>query len=68
VLQEHIQLGQRVTAFRVFAERNGKWAPLAEGTTIGYKRILRFAKTETEKLKIEFEGRAALCISEVGAY
>ncbi len=68
VLQEQIRLGQRVTAFRVFAQKNGKWEPLAEGTTVGYKRILRFAKTEAEKVKIEFEGRAALCISEVGVY
>jgi alpha-L-fucosidase len=68
VLQEQIRLGQRVTAFKVLAQQNGKWIPIAEGTTIGYKRILRFAKMEAEKLKIEIEGKAALCISEVGVY
>ena len=68
VLQEQIQLGQRVSAFRAFAFKDGKWLPLANGTTVGYKRILRFEKQEVEMLKIEFDGRAALCISEVGVY
>ena len=35
---------------------------------MGYMVFLRFAKTEAEKVKIEFEGRAPLCISEVGVY
>ncbi len=68
VLQEYIRLGQRVTGFKAFAQQNGKWVPIAEGTTIGYKRILRFAKTDAEKIRIEFEGKAAQCISEVGVY
>jgi len=68
VMQEYIRLGQRVTGFKVFAQQNGKWTPIAEGTTIGYKRILRFEKVEAEKVKVEFEGRAALCVSEVGVY
>ncbi len=68
VLQENIRLGQRVSSFKVFALQNGSWKPIAEGTTIGYKRILRFAKMEAEKVKIEFEGRASLSISEVKVY
>lgn len=68
VLQEPILLGQRVNSFRVFIEKDGEWQPIAEGTTIGYKRILRFEALEAEKLKIEFEGRTVLCIAEVGVY
>ncbi|MBI5917231.1 MAG: alpha-L-fucosidase [Bacteroidetes bacterium] len=68
VLQEYIRLGQRVSAFRVFVFNNEKWEPLASGTTVGYKRILRFEKQEAEKVKIEFDGRAALCISTIGVY
>lgn len=68
MLQEYIQLGQRVSGFKVFAKQNGEWQSLAEGTTVGYKRILRFEPQEVEGLKIELEGRAALCISEVGVY
>ena len=68
VLQEQIRLGQRVSGFKVFAKQDGKWQPIAAGTTIGYKRILRFEPQEAESLKIEFTGRAPLCISEVGVY
>lgn len=68
VLQEKISMGQRVSSFRVFAQQNGNWTPIAGGTTIGYKRILRFAKIETDKVKIEFEGSGPLAISEVGIY
>lgn len=73
VLQEHIELGQRVTAFRVFTEKDGKWQPIAvsplgEGTTIGYKRILRLEPQEADKLRVELEGRAVPCIAEVGVY
>lgn len=68
VLQEKISMGQRVSSFKVFAQQNGNWTPIAGGTTIGYKRILRFAKIETDKVKIEFEGSGPLAISEVGIY
>lgn len=68
MLQEYIRLGQRVTAFRVFILKNEKWEPLASGTTVGYKRILRFENQTAEKVKIEFEAKAPLCISKVGLF
>lgn len=68
VLQENIRSGQRVRSFKVFAQRNESWTPIAEGTTIGYKRILRFAKTEADKVKIELVGYAPISISEIGIY
>lgn len=68
VLQENIRSGQHVTSFKVFADKNGSWTPLTEGTTIGYKRILRFAKIETNKVKVEIEGKGPLTISEIGVY
>lgn len=68
LLQEHIRLGQRVAAFRVFILKNENWEPLASGTTVGYKRILRFENQTTEKVKIEFEAKAPLCISRIGVF
>lgn len=68
VLQEPIQLGQSITAFKLFAQKGEQWLPVAEGTTVGYKRILRFATTDTEKLRIELVGRVGARISEVGVY
>ncbi|MDR1951253.1 MAG: alpha-L-fucosidase, partial [Bacteroidales bacterium] len=54
-LQEYIPLGQRVYAFRVqyWNEKFDCWADLTEGTTIGYKRILRFREITTQKIRIE---------------
>src|SRR5512137_704949 len=45
VLQEFIRLGQRVEAFTIEAEVGGAWRTIGEGTTIGYKRIVRCEPT-----------------------
>ena len=44
-LQENIAEGQRVAAFHVDILDGGAWKTVAEGTTIGYKRILRLPET-----------------------
>lgn len=59
VLQEYVKLGQRVKAFNVEAFSNGAWRPLATGTTIGYKRILRVGPTDTEKIRINITAAKA---------
>ena len=72
LLQEYIPLGQRVKAFSIEYKYNGNWRPLLlteETTTIGFKRLLRFADIETSALRIRFiDARACLCISEIGAF
>lgn len=68
VLQENVRLGQRVANFKVSLWKNGAWELLETGTTVGYKRILRFDLQEASKIKIEFEGKAALCISSIGVF
>lgn len=42
LIQEHIALGQRVEAYKVEAQVDGTWKTIAEGTTIGHKRLDRF--------------------------
>ena len=39
-LREDISLGQRIYSFQVETEEDGNWTVLAEGTTIGHKRML----------------------------
>ncbi len=69
LLQEYIALGQRVKDFSVEAVVNGKFTMIAEGTTVGYKRIIRFDDVKTTKVKITFKTDAeCLAISNIGIY
>ncbi len=52
VLQEAIQLGQRVEAFTVEAQTADGWQRVATGTTIGYKRILPVPLTTATNLRL----------------
>ncbi len=68
-IQEYVNLGQRVSAFTVEKEVEGKWLPLAQGTTIGYTRILRVPDTRAQKIRINFlEGKGEPLIAELGVY
>lgn len=69
LLQEHIKLGQRVKAFSVEAKINDQWKVIANETTIGYKRILRFDRVAASALRIRFtDAKASLVISKIAAY
>lgn len=69
LLQEFVNLGQRVKAFSLEKEINGTWEKIAEGTTIGYKRILTFPDTEAQKIRINFlDGKGIPVISEIGVF
>ncbi|GAB2494365.1 alpha-L-fucosidase [Algoriphagus taiwanensis] len=69
LIQEFVNLGQRVKAFSLEKEVNGNWEKIAEGTTIGYKRILRFSDTKAQKIRINFlDGKGIPVISEIGVY
>lgn len=52
LLQENIALGQRVKRFVVEAWNGKEFQTIAQATTIGYKRIIRFNKTRTSKVRI----------------
>ena len=68
-IQEYVNLGQRVLAFTVEKEVEGKWLPLAQGTTIGYTRILRVPDTQAQKIRINFlEAKGEPLIAELGVY
>ena len=66
LIQEYIQLGQRVKSFTVEAFENNSWKKIAGGTTIGYKRILRIDPVKTDKIKISItDSKACPVISTV---
>lgn len=49
---EDISKGQRVESFIVEGLADGKWTTLAEGTTIGYRRILTFDPATVEAVRL----------------
>lgn len=67
--QEYIRLGQRVKGFTVEAFVGGNWQEVARGSTIGYKRILRFPAVEATKVRFNItDSKAAPVISAIGIY
>ena len=69
LIQEDIAQGQRVEDFLVEVYSNGAWQYAAEGTTVGYKRLLRFSDCQPEKIRVTIRGaRGTANISNVGSY
>ena len=52
MLQEPIRFGQRISEFEIKGHINGKWMTIAQGTTIGYKRLLRIPQIQADKIRI----------------
>lgn len=66
LLQEYIALGQRVKAFDVEVETDGRWEKVDQQTTIGYKRILRLKTVTSSKLRINItDAKGAIALSNV---
>ena len=68
-VQEDISKGQRVEKFTVEAYHDGRWQSLGEGTTIGYKRMLRFPELTADSICVHIDScRLCANISNVSAY
>jgi len=53
VIREPVRFGQRISRFRVFGQgMDDKWILIAEGTTIGYKRILQTDPVTSDRIKL----------------
>jgi alpha-L-fucosidase len=69
LLQEYIALGQRINQFIFEVEEDGNYKKVAEGTTVGYKRILRFDDVKASKARLTLETEApCLTLSNIGIY
>jgi alpha-L-fucosidase len=67
--QEHIRLGQRVKSFTVEAWVDNVWKEVAKGTTVGYKRIIRFPSINTSKMRFTITAsKACPLISNIGIF
>lgn len=68
-LQENISIGQRVEKF-IFEYWDGTdWKKAAEGTTIGYKRLIKFKPVTAGKVRLRIvQSRLNPTISELGLF
>ncbi len=69
MLQEYIAKGQRVEQFKVEARVDGSWSEIAKGTTIGYKRMLRFSNVTSDEIRVTIEkARDGALINTIGLF
>jgi alpha-L-fucosidase len=69
LLQEEIRIGQRVEEFSLEAWDGYAWRRFAEGTTIGYKRLLRFPAVGTERVRLTIgRSRTSPTLSAFGLF
>lgn len=71
LLQENIRKGQRIEKFTVEYKEAGseEWKKLTEGTTVGYKRLLRFPTVNSAAVRIIIHSsRDKPILKEVGLY
>jgi alpha-L-fucosidase len=69
MLQEFVPLGQRVEKFAIGVLVDGKWKKVAEGSTIGHKRLVRFSDVTTSRVALNIlKSRACPTISTFALY
>ncbi|MBK7030894.1 MAG: alpha-L-fucosidase [Bacteroidales bacterium] len=69
MLQENIRIGQRIEKFRLDAKVEGKWKNICRGTTVGYKRLLRFDAVTAKEVRLIIEqSKLAPALSEFGLF
>ncbi len=68
-LGEHIRTGQRISAFVLESWDGSNWKEFARGTTVGYKRLLRFPDVTTSKARLRIlDSRVCPTLSGFGLY
>jgi alpha-L-fucosidase len=69
MVQEYIPRGQRVEAFALDAWDGQAWQTVAESTTIGYKRLLRFDDVTAQKVRLRItQSRVCPQIANFGLF
>ncbi len=68
-VRETIALGQRIERFQIDALISGTWRQVAEGTTIGPRRVLRFPTVSASSLRVKIlAAKACPALSSVSCY
>lgn len=67
VLKENIQLSQRIESFEIWAGTSGRLHKVAEGTVVGYKKIVLLNSVECDELVIKIKD-SRVSLSFIGIY
>jgi alpha-L-fucosidase len=68
-LQENIRKGQRIEAFELEYKQGAAWIPIVKGTTVGYKRLMRFPSVTATAIRLKINAyRMKPQLSEFGLY
>jgi alpha-L-fucosidase len=69
LLQEPVRLGQRIRSWGVDARVDGEWREVASATTIGHKRLARFAPVTARYVRVRIDdAKACPLLSRVGLF
>ena len=69
VLCEEIRQSQRIESFSLFADVDGEWQSVYQGTTVGFKKICRFDPVKAAAWRINITGsRKAPTLRFIGGY
>ena len=69
MLQEYIPMGQKVERFYIEGLTNGHWSHLYDGTSIGYKRLIRLPQpVKTDAIRITFHAASPVVINRIALY
>lgn len=68
-LQENISIGQRVEKFILEYKQGEEWKQALSGTTVGYKRLIRFPEVTATEMRLRIiSSRLAPTLSKLGLY
>ncbi len=69
LLQEYVELGQRILRFSVDAQIEGEWRRIADGTSIGWKQLLRCERTTASAIRLRIDdAKACFALSSLGLF
>lgn len=68
-LQENLQIGQRIESFILEYKEGEIWKKITEGSTVGYKRLLRFPALTANEVRLRIlSSRLEPALAEIGLY
>ena len=69
LIQEPVKFGQRISGFEVDIMGEKGWETVFEGTTIGYKRLIRIAPVSTSQVRLKvIHANNTVAISNFGLF